>query len=124
MNFKVEIFGREHAVYLSDSKLAKACEDHDVEADGTTGLYVSTEREIYVSTAQEPEDVVQTLLHEVLHAIGHVAGHTILSHSSAKNEAFVNAVANGILDLLKSKEAFVTIGTLLGHLKVGEKSEG
>lgn len=117
MTFKASILGREHLVHISDVMLSKACEDNNVEVEGTTGLYVSDRKEIFVSTAQEPEDVVQTLIHEALHAVGHIAGHTILSHSSSRNEAFVNAVANGIVDLLKSKEAFVAIGTLLGHLE-------
>lgn len=116
MTIKLTLFGRDHTIFIDDEKLKEACENNNIDdPEYTTGLFVADAREIYVSTAQEPEDVVQTLLHETLHAIGHITGHVQLTHSTRKNEAFINAIASGILDLLKSKEVFATIKALLGH---------
>ncbi|MEM2120620.1 MAG: hypothetical protein QXR93_06030 [Archaeoglobaceae archaeon] len=113
---KCEILGREHTVFFEEEKLEKACEDHNYDPEDTTGLYVADFREIYVSPAQDPLDVVQTFFHECCHAIGHITGHVILQHSTRRNEAFVNAVANGFVDVLRNREIYFLIGKLLGHV--------
>lgn len=114
------MLGRTHQIIVNEEKLAEACDTHNVDADHTTGLFVADTRQIYVSPHQEPEDVAQTLIHETLHAIGHITGQVQLSHSTRKNEAFINAIANGIVDLLKNEKVYYFLGYLLGHFR-GEK---
>lgn len=110
------LFGKEHELVLDEKKLQQACEEQNIDPDHTTGLFVVDNRTLYISPHQEPEDVIQTLIHEVLHAIGHITGHIQLTHSTRKNEAFINTIAHGIVDLLKNREIFLLIGTLLDHL--------
>lgn len=117
VKYECEIFGRKCVVTLDDKALQEACSEYDLDPDTTTGLYIHAERKIIVSTAQDPIEVVQTILHELLHAIGHITGHHMLGHSTPKNEAIVNVIADGLRDALKSNELYILLGGLLGHIK-------
>lgn len=69
----------------------------------------------------DSEQILQTVLHETLHAIGSITGHEILAHSTVKNELFVDALANGILSILKNKEFYDFIGKALKFNGNGKK---
>lgn len=121
---KVNILGFEYEILIDESKLEKACEENNFEISITWGLHDIETRKIYVSSALNDEQIIQTLLHECLHAIGTIAGHAVLSKSTQKNEAFIDAIANGLLSILKNPQVYSEIGKRLGHTRRRCKKDG
>lgn len=115
MRMKVSVMGLEHELVIDDEELRKQCEKWEYDSETTQGLFCKWERQMFVANSMEDEQKAQTLVHEALHAIGSLTGQMSLAHSTTKNELFVDAVASGIVSLLKNKELYRLLGKLLGH---------
>lgn len=106
---KISILGFDYDVVFDKKQLERICEEHDFDPDNTWGLHDAENRKIYISPVLNAEQTVQTLLHEILHAIGTITGHRTLSQSTSRNEAIVDAIANGLLTVLKNKDVLEQI---------------
>ena len=98
MRMKVSVMGFEHELVIDDEELRKQCEKWEYDPETTQGLFCKWERQMFVANSMEDEQKAQTL-----------------AHSTTKNELFVDAVASGVVSLLKNKELYRLLGRLLGH---------
>ena len=118
---ELEILGYKHKIIIDSKKLRSECENWDYDPEVTQGLFCKYERQILVASDIDSEQILQTVLHETLHAIGSITGHEVLAHSTVKNELFVDALANGILNVLKNKEFYEFIGKALNFSRNGKR---
>lgn len=64
---------------------------------GASGLFRSQRSLIEISTDQEPQELKDTVIHELLHAILHTQGR---EYGGEAEEVYVRALATGLLGLL------------------------
>lgn len=69
--------------------------------DDAQGLYRADSSEIRIKQGMEGRELLNTLLHECLHGIFYCYGlKEILEHDDKREEQIVNAVGNGLTEIL------------------------
>jgi len=72
------------------------------------GCLQLSQQRIAIRDGQAPNAERDTLLHEVLHSILHMTSAVSVFKHAEREEVVVNALAVGVLDVLRRNPAFVT----------------
>lgn len=111
----LNIFGEKYKVIFSKEEFIKHCEENDFSSKHILGVCDYYGKAIYINPEQDLRSMLHTVIHECLHAIGDVTGHRQLSESTPKNEAFIDVLATGVVQLLEQSDFTNLVSELLNN---------
>lgn len=112
----VNILSVDYDLIIDTKKLLEYCDKYNFDKDTTQGMFLEYERRIVVRDDISPEQIIHTILHEIIHAIAEITGQTMLN-GSKKGEGMTNALAFGLVSVLKNENLYNIFGQYLKEVK-------